>query len=88
MEKIIKRVYPNPAKTVTEIEIISNHDCMAEVQFNDHKGDLVFTVPFKVEINKGNNLISLNLAPLKPGFYSIRIMCGPEVLNTSVEVSR
>jgi hypothetical protein len=88
MDIIIKRVYPNPAKTVTEIEILSGSDCHAEVKFFDQQGELVFAVPYLVEISKGKNNLSLNLAPLRPGKYSINIYCGNEVLNSSIIVSR
>ncbi len=88
MEKEIKRTYPNPAKTVVEIEIISNHDCLAEAFFLDPAGERVFKVPYEIEISKGNNTLSLNLAPLIPGRYDLHIQCELETLKTSIEVLR
>lgn len=70
-EKFGLSIQPNPAKTVAAIEVLSSVSCRSRLLFCDAEGNQVLVVPFGRKLTKGNNLIHVNIAPLKPGTYTV-----------------
>jgi hypothetical protein len=65
------KIYPNPASTVVNVEIISMHDEEMNVLVLDATGRAVYSAKWQLE--KGENSIELDTSPLATGIYFIRL---------------
>ena len=69
-------LYPNPAKSLTNLEILQDKDALIEVDLLDANGKFVKRLLAEYEIKKGENLIPINLQEFPKGLYMIRISDG------------
>ncbi len=87
-EKFGLSIQPNPAKTVATIEVTSNISCRAKLIFFDPAGHQKLKVPFTQKLIPGKNLIHVNIAPLKPGSYTVGLIADNMKTSIAFEVSR
>jgi uncharacterized repeat protein (TIGR01451 family) len=69
-------LYPNPAKSLTNLEILQDKDALIEVDLLDANGKFVKRLLAEYEIKKGENLIPINLQEFPKGLYMVRISDG------------
>ena len=69
-------LYPNPAKSLTNLEILQDKDALIEVDLLDANGKFVKRLLADYEIKKGENLIPINLQEFPKGLYMVRISDG------------
>ncbi|MBK7807572.1 MAG: T9SS type A sorting domain-containing protein [Saprospiraceae bacterium] len=69
-------LYPNPSKSLTNLEILQDKDGMIEVDLLDSNGKFVKRLLADYEIRKGENLIPINLQEIPKGLYMVRISDG------------
>jgi hypothetical protein len=69
----IMHINPNPAKTVVEIMLQAQYSTKVKISFSNEKNIELMRVPYLQDIQKGPNVISINVAPLKPGTYKLSI---------------
>lgn len=67
----IKSAYPNPVQNILTLTVASLQQSNDQVFVTDISGNVL--KKFQQTINKGNNVIQLNVSDLKPGSYFIKI---------------
>jgi len=69
-------LYPNPAKSLTNLEILQEKDGQIEVDLLDENGKFVKRLLTGQAIIQGENLIPLDLQEVPKGLYLIRVSDG------------
>ncbi len=69
-------LYPNPAKSLTNLEILQDKDGMIEVNLLDSNGKFVKRILTEHAVKQGENLIPIQLQEIPRGLYMIRIYNG------------
>lgn len=82
------KVYPNPAKTVTSIDVEVSSACTALVSVFDITGREVMKQMIHDELFPGKNTFNLNVAPLNPGTYILRVAAGDQLFTANMIISR
>ena len=69
---IIKNIFPNPVESVLSATITSSIQTNIHIYVSDVSGNVL--KQFQQSIQKGNNLIQLNVSNLHTGNYFIKVM--------------
>ena len=70
----IKNIYPNPVQNILSATITSLTQTNIHIYITDVSGNIV--KQFQQNIQKGNNLIQLNVSSLHTGNYFIKVIDG------------
>jgi secreted PhoX family phosphatase len=76
----LARVYPNPAASVLNLDIVSAAGQSASVKVYSMTGALVLSQP--AALHAGNNQVSLNTAALSAGTYNVVLTTAKGTINT------
>ena len=68
----IKNIYPNPVQNILSATITSLTQTNIHIYITDVSGNVIKQL--QQSIQKGNNLIQLNVSSLHPGNYFIQVM--------------
>ncbi len=82
------KIYPNPAKTVINIDVELKAAATAMVSVFETSGRNVMDQQVHQNLHAGKNTFSLNVAPLKPGTYIVRVNAGKQVFSSNLIISR
>ena len=76
------KVYPNPANDKLYIKLDNTMDGMANVEFFDLTGKLIYNTT----INAAIKLQMLNVSNIKAGMYNLRISTTNKVINQKIVI--
>lgn len=82
------KIYPNPAKTQTTIELQAQSAGTAAISVFDISGQEVLRDTNSYQLIRGENTLMLNISSLKHGTYIVRLVAGNEVYSTNLVVMR
>jgi hypothetical protein len=77
-------VYPNPASGKLTLKLQQGLTQNSSLQTTDLTGRIILQQP----VTTGQKIIELNIAPLSPGRYFLKIVNGNEIINQSFVVIR
>jgi len=81
-EKSAIKVYPNPANDKLYIELDNTMDGMANVEFYDLTGKLIYNTT----VNAAKKLQMLNVSNIKAGIYNLRITTTDKTFNQKLVI--
>ncbi|PKP53444.1 MAG: hypothetical protein CVT92_03895 [Bacteroidetes bacterium HGW-Bacteroidetes-1] len=82
------KVFPNPAKTVTTIQVEVDCKCKAEIFLYNSFGKEVYREENIVLLHPGTNEYHINCAPFSPGTYQFRLVAEKKVFTTNIVIKR
>ncbi len=82
------KIYPNPAKTVITIDVENEVVRDGMLTVFDTSGREVISMVTNEQFFVGKNSFNVNVAPLKPGTYIVRLVAGDKVFSANLIISR
>jgi hypothetical protein len=70
---VLSRLYPNPAKSGLNLVINAPANNAGQILVTDVAGKAV--IKYSTQLVFGNNNVSLNVARLLPGLYTVKVLC-------------